>query len=68
MPHLYPRTKSLRKIIREMVKNNVVVYIKADIESCKARDYKGVYEKAIKGELLHFPGINDIYEEPQKPR
>ena len=32
-----------RKAIREMVKNNVVVYVKADIEICKARDYKGVY-------------------------
>ncbi len=58
--------KESRKTIREMVKNNVVVYIKADIESCKARDYKGVYEKAIKGELSNFPGINDVYDEPQK--
>jgi adenylylsulfate kinase len=54
-----------RKAIREMVKNNVVVYLKADIESCKARDYKGVYEKALRGELQNFTGINDVYEEPQ---
>ena len=54
-----------RKAIREMVKNNVVVYLKADVESCKKRDYKGVYEKALKGELQNFTGINDIYEEPQ---
>lgn len=54
-----------RKAIREMVKNNIVVYVKADIESCKKRDYKGVYEKAICGELQNFSGINDVYEEPQ---
>ncbi|WP_373073616.1 adenylyl-sulfate kinase [Sulfurimonas sp.] len=54
-----------RKAIREMVKNNVVVYVKTDIETCKARDYKGVYEKAISGELKNFSGINDVYEEPQ---
>ncbi|BDY13550.1 adenylyl-sulfate kinase [Hydrogenimonas cancrithermarum] len=54
-----------RKIIREMVKNNVVVYVKADIETCKRRDYKGVYEKALKGELKNFTGISDVYEEPQ---
>ncbi|MEA3491178.1 MAG: adenylyl-sulfate kinase [Campylobacterota bacterium] len=54
-----------RKAIREMVKNNIVVYVKADIESCKKRDYKGVYAKALSGELQHFSGINDIYEEPQ---
>jgi adenylylsulfate kinase len=57
--------KESRRAIREMVKNNIVVYIKADIETCKARDYKGVYEKALKGELQNFSGINDIYEEPQ---
>ena len=54
-----------RKAIREMVQNNVVVYIKADIETCKSRDYKGSYEKALKGEYQNFTGIDDIYEEPQ---
>jgi len=54
-----------RKAIREMVKNNIVVYVKADIETCKKRDYKGVYEKAEKGELKNFTGISDVYEEPQ---
>lgn len=54
-----------RKAIREMVKNNVVVYVKADIETCQTRDYKGVYAKALNGELQNFSGINDVYEEPQ---
>jgi adenylylsulfate kinase len=52
-------------MIREMVENNIVVYVKADIETCKARDYKGVYEKALRGEIENFTGISDIYEEPQ---
>jgi len=56
-----------RKAIREMVKNNIIVYLKTDIESCKQRDYKGVYKKALSGELQNFSGINDIYEEPQNP-
>ena len=54
-----------RKAIRQMVKNNVVVYLKADVETCKIRDYKGVYKKAIKGEIQNFTGVNDVYEEPQ---
>lgn len=54
-----------RKAIRELVKNNIIVYVKADIKSCKARDYKGVYKKAEAGELQNFSGINDVYEEPQ---
>jgi adenylylsulfate kinase len=54
-----------RKAIRDMVKNNIVVYVKADIETCKQRDYKGVYKKAMAGELQNFSGVNDVYEEPQ---
>jgi len=54
-----------RKAIREMVKNNIVVYLKTDIETCKQRDYKGVYEKALKGEFKNFTGVNDVYEEPK---
>ena len=54
-----------RKAIREMVRNNIVVYVKTDIETCKARDYKGKYEKALRGELQNFSGVNDVYEEPQ---
>ncbi len=57
--------KESRKTIREMVKNNIVVYVKADIQSCKKRDYKGVYEKAERGELKNFSGVNDVYEEPK---
>jgi adenylylsulfate kinase len=53
-----------RKAIRDMVKNNVIVYVKADIETCKARDYKGVYVRALSGELQNFSGINDVYETP----
>jgi len=54
-----------RKAIREMVKNNVVVYVKADIETCKKRDYKGAYAKALSGEYQNFSGVNDVYEEPE---
>ncbi|WP_024789659.1 adenylyl-sulfate kinase [Lebetimonas sp. JH292] len=54
-----------RKMIREMVKNNIVVYVKASMEICKKRDYKGVYEKALKNEIRNFTGISDVYEEPQ---
>lgn len=57
--------KESRKAIREMVQNNIVVYIKADIETCKKRDTKGKYEKALKGEYQNFTGVNDVYEEPQ---
>jgi len=57
--------KESRKVIRDMVKNNIVVYVKADVETCKERDYKGVYAKALSGELKNFTGVSDVYEEPE---
>ena len=57
--------REARKNIRKMVKNNIVVYVKADIKECQKRDYKGVYKKALSGEIENFTGISDVYEEPQ---
>ncbi len=57
--------KESRKAIREMVKNNIVVYVKAEVETCQARDYKGKYAKALAGEYQNFPGVNDVYEAPE---
>lgn len=57
--------KESRRAIREMVKNNVVVYVKADIETCKQRDTTRKYEKALNGEYKNFTGVSDVYEEPQ---
>jgi len=54
-----------REVIKKMVKNTIIVYLKTDIETCKKRDYKGVYEKALKGEIKNFTGISDVYEEPK---
>ncbi len=58
--------KESRKAIRDLVQNNVVVYIKADIETCIKRDLKGKYQKALAGEYQNFTGVNDVYEEPQR--
>ena len=55
-----------RKTIRTMVKNNIVVYVKADVSTCRDRDYKGAYKKADSGEFKNFSGVNDVYEEPQR--
>ncbi len=58
--------KESRRAIRDMVKNNVIVYVKADVETCKSRDYKGAYAKALAGEFKNFPGVDEVYEEPQR--
>ncbi len=59
--------KEARDFARNICKNYVEVYVKASLETCMKRDYKGLYEKAIKGEIPNFTGISDIYEEPISP-
>ena len=34
------------------------------MEECKRRDVKGMYAKALKGEIKNFTGVDDPYEEP----
>ena len=43
------------------------IYIKCSIEECKKRDPKGLYKKAIHGEITNMTGISDPYEEPELP-
>jgi len=42
----------------------VEVYVKASVDECARRDVKGLYEKAFKGEITGFTGVDDPYEEP----
>jgi adenylylsulfate kinase len=43
------------------------VFLDASIESLVARDPKGLYRRALAGELPHFTGVTDPYERPGQP-
>lgn len=43
------------------------IYISTPLEVCEARDVKGLYARARKGEIKQFTGIDDPYEVPQNP-
>ena len=43
------------------------IFVDAPIEVCEARDPKGLYAKARRGELANFTGIDSPYEPPEKP-
>ena len=43
------------------------IHVKCDIEVCKRRDPKGLYKKALAGEIKNFTGISSPYEEPANP-
>jgi adenylylsulfate kinase len=45
----------------------VEIFVDAPLEVCEARDPKGLYKKARKGEVKGFTGIDDPYEAPIKP-
>ncbi len=45
----------------------IEIHVKCDIEVCKRRDPKGLYKKAIAGEIKDFTGISSPYEEPENP-
>jgi adenylyl-sulfate kinase len=59
--------RSIRAEIREMIGDFVEVYVKCSLEKCIERDVKGMYKKAIAGEIKNFTGISDPFEEPEKP-
>jgi adenylylsulfate kinase len=59
-----------RETARDMVEEYgtfVCVYVKASVDECARRDVKGLYEKAFKGEIKGFTGVDDPYEEPESP-
>ncbi len=43
------------------------VFVKCDLEVCKRRDPKGLYKKALAGEINEFTGISSPYQEPDNP-
>jgi adenylyl-sulfate kinase len=45
----------------------VEVYVKADLETCIKRDPKGLYKKALAGEISDFTGVSAPYEKPEDP-
>jgi adenylylsulfate kinase len=45
----------------------VEVYVATAVEECARRDVKGLYAKALAGELPEFTGVSDPYEVPNHP-
>lgn len=59
--------QQMRDYCRKEIGDYVEVYVKCDIDECVRRDVKGLYQKAIRGEISRFTGISDPYEEPVDP-
>jgi adenylylsulfate kinase len=59
--------RKMREECRQSIPGFIEIYVKCPLEVCIRRDIKGLYEKALRGEIQHFTGISDPYEEPEQP-
>lgn len=59
--------RSFREYARREIVDYVEVYVKTPLETCIKRDPKGLYKKALKGEITDMTGVQDPYEEPVNP-
>ncbi len=62
--------RDVRADVRRIIEEDVPfleVYVRCPLEECVRRDPKGLYARALKGEIRNFTGISDPYEEPERP-
>src|SRR3989454_11887568 len=63
--------REIRDEVRRFVEADgavfVEVFVKASLDALVARDVKGLYKKALAGEIKQFTGVSDPYEEPIEP-
>ncbi len=57
--------RETRAYARCELEHFVEVYVKCPLEECIRRDPKGLYTKALRGEINNFTGLDDPYEEPK---
>jgi adenylylsulfate kinase len=56
-----------RRFVRGLCRNFVEIHVATPLAVCEARDVKGQYARARRGELPRFTGIDDPYEPPANP-
>lgn len=59
--------RAVREEVRSRIPNFVEVYVECPIEVLAERDVKGLYKRALAGEIPAFTGVSDPYEPPLNP-
>jgi adenylylsulfate kinase len=59
--------RAIRDELRQSISCFVEIYVHCPLEVCMHRDCKGMYKRALAGELKNFTGVSDPYEEPVQP-
>ncbi len=59
--------REVRDEVRGEIGDFVEVYVQCPLDELVKRDVKGLYLKAMRGEIANFTGVSDPYEEPLHP-
>ena len=59
--------RQARDQVRATVDNFVEIHVAAPVSTCAQRDPKGLYAKALAGQITNFTGISDPYQPPLAP-
>jgi adenylylsulfate kinase len=60
--------ENCRQFARDLIgKDLIEVYARCPVEKCIERDVKGMYKKALAGEIKGFTGVDDPFDEPMNP-
>ena len=59
--------REARNQCRALIQDFIEIYVHATVEECARRDVKGLYARALAGEITGFTGVDDPYEAPQSP-
>ncbi|HEU5020172.1 MAG TPA: adenylyl-sulfate kinase [Pseudolabrys sp.] len=59
-----------RQMVRELMAEDefIEIFVDTPIEQCIARDPKGLYRRALAGEIKNFTGVDQAYETPEEPK
>lgn len=59
--------REVRDEVRRLHQRFFEVFVKCPLDTLVERDVKGLYKKALRGEIANFTGVSDPYEEPLNP-
>lgn len=59
--------REARAAVKRKVERFVEVYVECPVSVLADRDVKGLYKRALAGDIPHFTGVSDPYEAPEQP-
>lgn len=58
--------QEMREMYRREISSYIEVYVECPLNVCMERDVKGLYKKALNGDIINMVGIDDVFEVPDQ--